>query len=53
MNPFDIPMAGVSWVEIALALGASVVFLIYIYLRRLCRILHDLGTPVTYAGSVA
>ena len=31
MNPFDIPMAGASWVEVALALGASVVLLIYIY----------------------
>ena len=31
MNPFDIPMAGASWIEIALALGASAVLLIYIY----------------------
>ena len=31
MNPLEIPMSGASWIEIALALGASVVLLIYFY----------------------
>ncbi len=44
MNPFEIPFSGgAGWVEIALALGASVVFLIYLYQVLFPRIQSMIG----------
>ncbi len=43
MNPFEIPFSGASWIEIALALGASVVFLIYLYQVLFPRIQSMIG----------
>lgn len=31
MNPFTIPFSGASWIEVLLALGGSLVLLVYVY----------------------
>ena len=48
MNPFNILFSGASWVEIVLALGGAVVFLIYViqlFLPRIQRMLNTTPDP--------